>query len=266
MDVTECENCGGLVVFDANTEAVKCPFCGDVSLTAAELKVTEQPDHAVPFQISPQDAEGLFGAWARSSFWAPRELRNQSAEIERLWVPAWRVNAEVHATWTGLVDAKTRSGKRPKAGIDVSRREVWVPASLGLSQDELHALAPFPEDGSVEWDPHNADAPFEVGGLTAQTATTEARPRFREAVRKDLIRRERLRDCRTSVLLEDVEATPLMLPVYVGCVRFRDRPWRFVINGQTGRVTGDTPLDRKKVAVALLAAVAAALVWLWLQR
>jgi hypothetical protein len=123
-------------------------------------------------------------------------------------------------------------------------------------------LAPFPEDQTIAWNPDAADAPFEVGGLTEEAAVSAARGNFRSLVRKDLIRRERLRDARVSVLLDEVEATPLMLPIYVGCVRYRDRPWRFVINGQTGRVTGETPLDRKKVGMVIALAVAVLVLWL----
>jgi hypothetical protein len=57
-----------------------------------------------------------------------------------------------------------------------------------------------------------------------------------------------------------------MLPVYIGSFRYRDLPWRFVINAQTGRVTGKPPLDRVKIAVvAALAALAVGL-WLWWTR
>ena len=53
---------------------------------------------------------------------------------------------------------------------------------------------------------------------------------------------------------------------YVGCVRFRDRPWRFVINGATGTVTGRRPLSRLKVTIAVLLVLAAALAfYLWIQ-
>ena len=265
MDVVECENCGGLVVFDADTEAVQCLFCGDVSLTAAELVEAEQPTQAVAFAVSSRDAHGLFKAWARQSFWAPRALRDQTAEIERIWLPAWRVRACVHATWTGLVSARTKSGKRPEAGVEVGDWETWVPASLGLSQRELSALAPFPEGELVPWDPAKADAPFEVGGLTSETAISAARPRFRALAQQHLIRSRGLEDARVSVLLEDVTTTPLMLPCWVGCVRFRDRPWRFLINGQTGRVTGRAPIDRKRVAFAVIGLVLAVLTWLALR-
>lgn len=266
MDVTECENCGGIVVYDADTHGVRCVFCGDVSLKAATLEETIAPSHAVPFEVPADDAQGLFRAWAKRSFWAPRVLRDQTASIERLWVPAWRVRAEVHATWTGLVDARTKSGRKPKSGVAVKEREVWVPASASLSHEELRAIAPFREGGAVAWDPAKADAPFEVGGASATTAVGHARRRFRESVRRDLIREHRLRDCRASVLLDDVRSLPMMLPIYVGCVRFEDQPWRFVINGQTGRVAGRTPLDRTKVAIAVALVLAAALAWLWWTR
>lgn len=264
MDVTECENCGGLVVFDADAEAVKCVFCADETLRPVDLQPAVQPTQAVEFGVSAKEAQKAFRSWARRSFWAPRALRDQVPEIEPVWVPAWRVRAHVHATWTGLVKASTKSGKRPRSGADAATREVWVPASLGLTQAELAALAPFPEHDLSAWDPEQAQAPFEVGGLTEEAATRGARPRFRHDVQTELIKRERLRDCRVSVLLEGIEPLPLMLPVYVGCVRFRDQPWRFVINGRTGRVTGRAPLDRRKVAFASVLALLVVLAIVWL--
>ena len=263
MDVTECENCGGIVVFDAQVEAVKCVFCGDISLTATELHEVEQPTVALPFSVSDTDARGLFRAWAKASFWTPSAFRSQDIEVRKLWVPAWRVRADVQATWTGLVAANTRSGKRPESGTSERQREAWVPASLGLTQAELGALAPFPADHPIAWDRETSEASYEVAGSSAQTASIEARAQFRQAVREELIRDKRLRDCRASVLLRDVDTAAVMLPVYVGCIRFADKPWRFVINGQTGRVTGKTPVDTKKVALLLAMLAAVALLWAW---
>jgi len=58
------------------------------------------------------------------------------------------------------------------------------------------------------------------------------------------------------------EARLLMVPVYIGSFRYRDRPWRFVVNGQTGKVTGRAPLDRRKIAGVVLVVVAAVVAWL----
>ena len=241
MEVTECENCGGLVVFDADAAAARCVFCGGVSQTTKTLQEATQPTRAVVFTVSAEDAHRLYCAWARRSIWAPRSLPDNVEALERVWIPAWHVRARVHATWTGLVSARTKSGKRPKAGVDVADRDVWVPGSLGLSQAELSALASF-EGEQVEWQPEHAEAPYEVGGLSSQTAISEARRQLQALVRRLLRQTEGLEDPRVSLLLDDVVAVPRMLPVWVGCFRFRDRPWRFVINGQSGRTTGRAPV------------------------
>ncbi len=268
MDVIECEGCGGTVVYDAEHEAVRCVFCGGVALQPARLDApAETAAIAAPWTVDPHEARELYRTWARSSWWYPRALRRLDVDLHEVWIPAWRVEAEVEAHWTGLASAATKSGKRPRAGTDFATRRTWIPASLGLTQDELGALAPFDEDASVPWTPDDASAPFEVLGLSAASAVRAARPRFSRAARTDVVRRTRVCDCRVSTVLHDLETRALMLPVFIGCFRFREQPWRFVINAQTGRITGRAPLDRAKVGIAIVGAalVAIALAW-WQSR
>ncbi|MEM6292438.1 MAG: hypothetical protein AAGA54_14280 [Myxococcota bacterium] len=265
MDVIECDACGGTVVYDAERASVRCVFCGSETLRIADVEGTAGvPASAAERTVSLEDARASFKTWATTSWWTPRAFRQAAAQVAPLWIPAWRMSAEVEATWTGLRDANTKSGRRPLAGADVARRTVWLPASLGLSQRELDALAPFHADPVGPWNVDNTDAPFEVAGLTQDAALSRARKNFRSDARADIIRQQRVRDCRVSVVLEDVAAEAFMLPVYVGCVRFRDRPWRFVVNGQNGRVTGSTPVDRRKVAAAIALVATAVLAWWWL--
>ncbi len=264
VDVIECDNCGGSIVFDAERASVRCPFCGSESLRVTDLASgPEVPEMAAERAVSLEEARASFHAWATSSWWTPRAFRTATADVTPLWIPAWRLGAEVEATWTGLRDANTKSGRRPVAGADVSRRTVWLPASLGLTQRELDALAPFHADPVGAWTVENTDAPFEVAGLTRDAALVRARDNFRSDARAEIIRTERVRDCRVSIVLEDVHAKAFMLPVYVGCVRFRDRPWRFVVNGQNGRVTGKAPVDRRKAAAAVALVVVGLLAWWW---
>lgn len=52
-----------------------------------------------------------------------------------------------------------------------------------------------------------------------------------------------------------------MLPVWFMTYRYRDKIYEFAINGQTGKLAGTPPLDKKKLALssvifgAILAAV-----------
>ena len=66
-----------------------------------------------------------------------------------------------------------------------------------------------------------------------------------------------------SALIEERDVALVMLPIYIGSFRFRDRPWRFLINAQSGTVVGEAPVDRKKVALVVLVGLLVAGLALW---
>ena len=267
MDVIECEGCGGTVVFDASREYARCIFCASVALRPDELDVPPpQPDEAVPFAVPTDRAEAVYRAWARSSWWHPRALRNLEIGLQPLWIPAWCFDATVEAHYAGLKSAPTRSGKQPLSGLDVSARRVWAPASLGLHEDELNALAPFDESLARSWSEDDAATLYEVSGTSLEAARTVARRQFAQQARRELSRARRLADCRVSVALSEVEARSLMLPVLIGSFRYKDRPYRFVVNGQTGQITGKAPIDTRKVAIVVAIILAIVAIWLWYQQ
>lgn len=267
MDVMECEGCGGTVVYDAAREHARCIFCASVALRPETLdEPPPQPDVAVPFRVRPELADATFRRWARSSWWYPSELRKLTISLEQLWIPAWRFDASVEAHWAALRRAATQTGKQPVSGLDVSARRVWAPASLGLAEEELQALAPFDEVDAQAWTSEDAKIPYEVGATSEAAALTTARRLFASQARFDLSRARGLSDCHVSVALTDVNARSLMLPVFIGSFRWQDRPYRFVINGQTGKITGHAPIDWRRVSIAVAIVLAIVAVWLWYQR
>jgi hypothetical protein len=68
----------------------------------------------------------------------------------------------------------------------------------------------------------------------------------------------------------DIRFKHILLPVWISAFRFRDRVYRFLVNGRTGEVQGERPYSAWKIAFAvLLAAVLAGgglAVWQVLQR
>jgi hypothetical protein len=53
----------------------------------------------------------------------------------------------------------------------------------------------------------------------------------------------------------------VLLPLWIAAFRYRGKVYRFLVNGQTGRVSGEAPLSWPKIVatVALVAAIAVAL-------
>ena len=266
MDVVQCMGCGGRLVYDADAERTACVFCASVALEPAELLDLEEPEVAVPFRISEDGAARRFGAWATSSWWYPKALRRADLRLSRVYIPAWKFEARVGAHYAGLASADTRSGKRPESGAETMQRTTWVAASLGLSTAELEALSPFHEDEAVPWSAEDDDAEaYETSGLSERAARTMARDRFETLARNQIARRKRLSDCKVLAEIAVEHAALMLLPVYVGSFRFRNKPWRFVVNAQTGRITGEAPLDRTKIAFVVAGVLLIAMLW-WIRQ
>lgn len=267
-EVMRCEQCGGSIAFDAAKEVARCLFCDSVALHPVTDEPVVPPREAIPFVVDATRADTSFRSWARSSWWYPRELRSLGVGLHRLWLPAWRFEAEVELHWAGLIGAPTRSGRRPASGIDRGPADTMIPASLGLRQTELDGLLPFDEDAAGPWAPVAADPiPHEIPALSRSSALLQAHRLLSESRRRDVARRHHLSRCRASALVDCNDGRLLMLPIWIGSFRYRDRPWRFVINAQTGRVMGRAPLDRLKVTLAIVVAlIVAVMVALWVER
>jgi hypothetical protein len=54
------------------------------------------------------------------------------------------------------------------------------------------------------------------------------------------------------VLVEDLTSEPVLLPVWINAYRWKERVFRFLVNGQTGAVIGQAPRSWVKVAVLVL--------------
>jgi hypothetical protein len=80
-----------------------------------------------------------------------------------------------------------------------------------------------------------------------------ARPLARQGF-EELIRHEcggripgRNRNLKLNVRVEGLTSEAILLPVWIMAYRYQDKVFRFLINGQTGRATGQAPTSVKKV-------------------
>jgi len=266
--VVRCDACAGRVAFDTDAGVVRCLFCASVALEPVPFDVAPPlPEEVVPFTVDDRRAQEAFRAWTTNSWWRPKALAEVAAELVPLWLPAWHVRADVELHWAALERAHTQSGGRPRAGVDAADAATWIPASLGLTESELGALAPFDDRARRPFAAEDRATPFELPALSESGARTRALPLF-EAMRcRAVASREGVSQCRGSARLHDVSSHLRVLPIWIGSFRYRDRAWRFVVNGQSARVVGRAPLDRVKVGIAIvLAAIVAIAVLAWLDR
>lgn len=275
-ELLRCQACGGAVVWDAAQAGAACLFCGTVAL---ELVIASEPvpepEVVLPVAVSRTTADQCFRAWASKSWFRPPALRTAEIALHLLLLPAWRFHARLETHWAGLRPAATRSGKTPVAGVEQLELTTMVPASTGLTQAELASLQPFDETqarpwrGAVDLAIENDEGSSEIEtiweppALTRRGARSRAHRELAEMHRRRIGRERGLISTRVSALIEDRDVRLMLVPIYIGTFRFRNRPWRFLINGQTGEVVGKAPLDWRKIfALVVIALAVIGLIWL----
>ena len=269
-ELLRCDACGGAVVWDAAQAGAACLFCGTLAVELHALtEPLPEPDTWLPPRIRLDRADASFRAWARRSWFRPKGLASAELQLRPLLLPAWRVHGRLESHWAGLTKARTKSGWEPVTGVAQADRVCLIPASAGLDQAELSALLPFDETDARPWsdrggeDEAEGEWIWEPPVLTRRGARAPARRALSDDHAAAIARDRGLRRCRVSALVEERDVSLVMLPIYIGVFRFRDRPWRILVHGQTGELVGDAPVDRGKVVALVVLGLAIAAAWLW---
>ena len=248
-----CEACGGAVAMEVGRALPACLYCGSEALTALSLDETiEQPETFLPFDLAADDADAAFRTFTRSSIWYPREIRHSALTLQPLFLASWTWTATIETHFAGLTKAATRSKKRPFTGRDIARFEgVVVPSSSALTRGELEAIAPYSYSAEQAYDPQESGVMFEPGRLSRSVSRAQATEQMGRRHADQIAAQHNALSLNPASVLSDVDGRPILLPVYIGTWRYKDRPYRVLINGQTGRLTGKAPISWIKVGLAV---------------
>jgi ribosomal protein S27E len=280
-----CDGCGSVVAFEPPDVAGICPFCG--AAMVAQPKAADPliaPDALLPCKVPKEQAAGEIKQWLQSRWFAPNALKRfaRPQGINGVYLPFWDYDSDTDSRYTGArgkhyyeteyyteQDNNGRTVQRerqvmrtawyPCAG-EVSRHfeGVLVAASKAVHESKLDGLQP--------WD-LQAMRPYEpayISGFKAQRYQLELPDGLQKAkgvmgraiaddVRRDIGGDEQRID-NVQTLYANVMFRHLLLPVWIGAYRFRDKVYQVAVNARTGEVQGERPYSKAKI-VGLVAAI-----------
>jgi hypothetical protein len=294
-----CQTCGAEVTTDLQQRSYVCPFCDSTYVIELppQLAGTQRPEFVIGFAIPPQEALAAYHRWiAQRGWFRPGDLKSTRIDdkLRGVYLPFWsfamRAESRFWATigeyWYRTQTYTVLTGGRPTTRTRRVRETEWWPlsgrhhayysgylvsGSRGLSQSDAECIGPFELAALKRYEPY-----FLAGWLSEEYSVSrqEAEARCREeflrreqqAVR-DFLPGDTHRDVRVQTRLEQLESDLILLPVYVLTYRYRGRLYRFLMNGQTGRIYGVKPVSWLRIGLAvaaaglLAAAIAALLLW-----
>ena len=266
----ECKGCGASMSYDARAGSLRCPFCGSVDMIARRDAKILSPRRVVPFRVGRDQAVDVMRHWLGQGWFRPGDLSEQAAvvQMQPVYVPYWVFQAQTHTYWTADT-SQTPLGARgdwfPLSGEHRDRyANLLVGASGALTPRETSAICPFDLADSLL--PEQVD----LDGVTVEQFSVPrkyARPLARVALEQAEAQAVaaqyvpgRSRNVKVNVRIESLSSEPVLLPVWIMAYRYGDQLYRFLVNGQTGKATGQAPTSVLKIALMVAVIVLAVLV------
>lgn len=259
----KCQGCQAeLISSDALT--AHCPYCGSAHVVEAVVQAQVLPEGLIPFAVDEQAANRRLVAWLGRSM---RIRPSRVARVRGLYLPLWTFDLIGAVSWravesssqgggwalTGVVDGSLfQSGGQVYGGThNFIIDDIRVPASHLLAHRLSGAFDTFEFEGVVPYDPaYLADQPATRYDVAVSDASLLARRKvLDEARRKARIQAEihmrEVRDFQITPTNLAVQSYKLLLvPFWLGNYRVEDETYSVLVNGQTGRVTGERPPGR----------------------
>lgn len=287
-----CSGCGAMVLLEDKVVTEKCPFCGTHLENQPESAAGMiPPESLVPFQVDLRGARESFEKWMHGLWFAPSELKAVAnlGQLAGVYVPYWTYDAMTYTRYRGergedYQETETYT-ERDSEGKEVTKtrmvtRTRWYSASGVVEHffDDVlicgtKSVPPHLVTRLEPWDLPNLE-PFRpefLSGFKAERYAVglaegyaEARqvmePEIDRLIRRDIGGdHQRVHHKRTQYLA--VTFKHLLLPVWVANYRYHEKLFQILVNGRTGKVSGERPWSWMKIArLVLLILLAIALV------
>ena len=273
-----CSACGAEIVCNENTLATECCYCGNPTMMPNRFSGMLKPDYVIPFTKTKDDAVAALKEFYKGKRLLPAAFtaNNRVQDIQPMYVPFWLFDSKIHASadFQGEDDnvmetsdeiiTETRVFQCIRSGR-MSFHKIPVDGSRKMDDTYMESIEPFDYSQMVPFSPAyltgfladkydvdaeasvpRADERVERSAVGVLEETVKARGYDRTILKDSVVRKD-----------EDQVAYALA-PVWILTTRYQDKPYTFMMNGQTGKMVGTLPYDNQK-SLMYMGAVAAIL-------
>lgn len=276
-EVFSCDNCGAKVLLQKGQTATECPFCGTNHVKKVEELVGLKPNAVLPFKFGTDSALAYSKAWVKKKFFAPKSFKkNVKAEkLKGVYTPCFTFDSRTSTIYNARLGKRhTRvvgSGKNRRVETYMVWRnvsgvfnsafdDVLISAGSKMEQNTLGKIMPYSSNESLEY-----DEKYLLGFMAyhydkeLESCWDDAKVKMDEAIKSDILKGysyDSVSYFNMSTTHTGVTYKYAMLPVYVGNFSYKKKLYNFYVNGETGKVTGKTPVSFWKVLFTVLGAMA----------
>ncbi len=262
-----CGNCGAEIMCDENQTATFCYYCHEPVILSGRMSGDYKPSRVIGFRLTRNEAESAFKKWCGKRWFIPNSFKS-SAQLEKmtgLYVPFWVADCDIKADYSARaqkVRSWTSGGYRyteTKEYQIIRDAKIYtdgIPAD-GESKIEdrlMESIEPFDYSQAKEFSMSYLSGFFADKYDVDKTAVF---PRVRERAEEAAVNviNQSITGY-TSVVPEhknfrimNTKWEYMLLPVWFMTYKYNGQVYSFAINGQTGKLAGTPPLDKRKLGL-----------------
>jgi DNA-directed RNA polymerase subunit RPC12/RpoP len=260
--IYSCKSCGGEIVGDETLGATSCPFCGNPVVMTSKFSGDLKPDIVIPFKYSRDQALAALKQHYLGKRLLPKAFKDENhlEEVKGVYVPFWLFDADIDADmrytakssrhWS---DSKFRYTETSVYSVrrsgSLSFIQVPVDGSTVMDDTLMESIEPFYWADAIRFqtaylagffaNKYDVDSDHSTG-RASQRIMNSTENVFRSTVTGyDSVTPERQEMRKRAGGIKYA-----LLPVWMLSTNWNDENFVFAMNGQTGKFTGDLPLDK----------------------
>lgn len=264
LSVYKCDTCGAEIVAPENEIVARCVYCRSTVILKSKLVGKYKPDYIIPFKNTIDTVKPTFKKICNKKLYAPKQFKLiDNYNITGIYVPYWLFDLDYDGS---VIFKATRTSSHRSGDFIITTTHIYDVTRQGNATFEN-----IPHDGSFRMDdalmnnlePYNYKemVPFKVGFLTGFQAekydvkkeTGSERANYRAINTIDEKFRSTVKGY-SSVTVKENKLTKkerknsyALLPVWVFSIRYKNKDYEYMMNGQTGKFIGNYPISKLKV-------------------
>ncbi|HIT60031.1 MAG TPA: hypothetical protein IAC33_02035 [Candidatus Fimousia stercorigallinarum] len=255
-----CPSCGAEMEADEEKVSTICPYCDNVIVLRAASD-DFKPEVIIPFQVNSDRAEQMLEQFCKGKRLLPKNFRNRSylKNIKGYYVPYWlfdsKASAEMsfHGTKTrawsdGDYDYVDTSFYLIRRAGTMEFYHIPVDGSTKMEDETTESIEPFDYRQLTGFDPsYLAGYETDRHDVSSDQAKKRANERLcrsaEDALYSTIHGYDTVNIRRSNLSSKKGKVTYALLPVWLFETVYHGKTYQFAINGQTGKMVGELPID-----------------------
>ena len=259
-----CQNCGAELVSTDDSMVGFCPYCGGQSLVTQSAGQHEV-ERIIPFKVSKEQCSELYRTFARKIRYLPKEFKDPSylQKFTGIYMPYYLFDARFGET---SIDGEKTVERNRRYDVvntyhysaDITGPYRWgapCDASKYLDDEISDRVLPYDTAKDMPFNPaylagFYADASTVRPDVYYEDAASLAEENMVGAITEDIMARDGVTvKPGASVETEVTASHSTLFPMWFLTWRKDDRVAYAVVNGESGKVVSDLPLDLRAFAI-----------------